>query len=125
MLFIKLKEILSRDTVQRILYGIAFAFWILLLLLLDDPHSYSHSSILNPDDLILLIPAAILLLQLIINTKWLWAVIFGLFTLQMAYAIIAFFWNLGSYPHQFSESLIYCSICLCVDAIIFYMKPQY
>ncbi len=126
MLFIKIKETVSRDTVQRILNSIAFVCWIALILyfVLPDRNVFPYSRF-RLEDLILFIPAAILLVQVMINAKWLWAIIFGLFTFQLLYEIIELIRDLIYYRYNLLELAVYCLTCICIDVIIFYMKPQY
>lgn len=127
-----INTILSYSLTQRIIYTVGLLFWTLIFWRQITEHPFSQSS-LNISYLTLyLVPAVILTLQIIFNNKILWGLIFGLFSGFVLYSIVYFLWyafqasdspNFNMSFWEFCFVLIYFSILLLVDLLIFSLKP--
>ena len=87
-----IKEILNKDIVQRIVYGIAAILWVTILWERVDDSPYSTSflgiSYLN----VFIYPALLLIIQVLRNNRILWAIIVGLLgasTLASIFFVVA------------------------------------
>jgi hypothetical protein len=88
MLLEKIKRELSKDRNQRAIYGLGLILWTFLMW--DSIIDWSYSKIfLSPSNVTsYIVPALLLVFQIIRNNKILWALIFGLVT---AYFVVALY----------------------------------
>lgn len=133
----KLKEILSKDLAQRGLYLVALLFWIFIFW--DDILEYpvnkgslnSMSSIGVSYMVLLIVPSAIFLIQIFRNNKVFWGIVLALFSSFIIYSIIYFsihyYERSGIKVTEFNELIfmvIYFSIVIFIDYLIYLMKPK-
>lgn len=84
-----ISQFLERDLIQRSIYGIGFLFWTIIWL--DDINQYASKSSTGINYCwIMVIPSLILVGQVFLNNKFLWALTVGLFG---AYTLWTF-WNI-------------------------------
>jgi hypothetical protein len=131
----KIKEILAKDSFQRMLFGIGLILWTFINWneIVKTPNSESSLGISNIT--FYLIPAIILLIQMILNNKIFWGLTFGLFTIYIATSLVkvisdsiirsgnnvkAIDWNLK----EFITILIFFVALGIIDWIIYQSKPS-
>jgi len=87
MLLENIKEQLSKDPIQRVIYGIGLTLWTYLMWdsIMDFP--YATSSLGISYMTLFTLPAILLFLQIIRNNKLLWGLIFVLVTLYIFIAL--------------------------------------
>lgn len=132
----KVKEVLSKDIIQRIIYGFGLALWTWILWdVLSERVRYSTSSVGINYLTLYLVPALILGLQIIRNNKILWGLVLGLFT---TYILIALFWMVGDIIERsgnhikaiewsisdFILLLLTFTVFGFIDWVIFQMRPK-
>ncbi|MFA7327237.1 MAG: hypothetical protein WC121_11275 [Candidatus Kapaibacterium sp.] len=133
----KLKEILSKDLTQRLLYLIALLFWIftfwndIIEYPVNEGSLSSISSIGVSYMVLLLVPSLILLIQIIRNNKVCWGIVFALFSSFILYSImyllIYYYEKSGIKVTEFNDLIlivIYFSILISIDYLIYLMKPK-
>lgn len=133
----KLKEILSKDLSQRILYLIALLFWIFTFW--NDIKEYpvneaslnSTSSIGLSYMVLLIVPSSIFLIQIFRNNKVLWGIVLALFSSFIIYSIIYllihYYDRFGIKVTEFNDLIlvvIYFSILIFIDYLIYLMRPK-
>jgi hypothetical protein len=130
----EIKDILKKELIQRIIYGLGLVLWTLILIeeLIDFPHAESS---LNISYLTLyLIPAIILTIQIIRNNRIFWWLIFGLFStfilITLYLGITDWIGRSGNHVkaidwtlHDVSLVLIFVTMGV-IDWIIFKIKPK-
>jgi hypothetical protein len=87
MLFKKIKGQLTKDITQRVIYGVGLTLWTFLMWDRITEFPYATSSLGLSYMALFMIPALILLLQVIRNNKLLWGLIFGLVTTYIVVAL--------------------------------------
>ena len=81
-----ISSVLKRDKVQRLFYFIGLVVW--LLLLKNEFHKYDKESSLGISYFwLILIPATLLTLQIILNQKIIWFIIFSLVLTYSIYSV--------------------------------------
>jgi hypothetical protein len=88
MLIEKIKGQLTKDTIQRVVYGLGLALWTFLMWDSITEFPYATSSLGLNYMTLFTIPALLLFLQIIRNNRLLWGIIFGLVTI---YAVTALY----------------------------------
>jgi hypothetical protein len=131
----KIKNQLDKDIVQRVIYGLGLTLWTFLLW--DSITNYSHatSSIGLSYSTVYLIPTVILSLQLVLNNRLLWGLIFGLVT---AYIVVALYMVVvdaiersGNHVKAIDWDirdivllLSFFGLTICADILIYNIKPR-
>lgn len=131
----KIRAILTKDVVQRTIYGLGIILWTLILWerLMNNP--FSTSSLKISYLILYLIPAIILLIQIIRNNKLLWILIFGLFSGYILVSIFLVTWDAiersGNHVKaidwtflDFAFIILFFGILGVVDWIIYQLKPK-
>ncbi len=131
----KIKEILAKDSFQRMLFGIGLILWTFINWngIVTTPNSETSLGISNITFYV--IPAIILLFQIVRNNKIFWGLTFGLFTIYIATSLImvisdsiirsgynvkAIDWNLK----EIIIILIFFGVLGIIDWIIYQSKPS-
>ncbi len=131
----KIKNQLNKDLVQRVIYGLGLALWTFLLWDRITNFFGSTSSIGIDYSTVYLIPATILTLQIIMNNKLLWALIFGLVTAYILYAFYAVVSDAiersGNHVKAIDWDirdiiilLVFFGLIISADIIIYSIKPR-
>jgi hypothetical protein len=92
MLIEKVKGQLTRDIIQRVIYGFALTLWTFLMWDRITEFPYATSSFGLSYVTLFIIPALLLIFQIIRNNQVLWGLIFGLVTIYIvaaSYLVIA------------------------------------
>jgi hypothetical protein len=130
-----IKDFLKRDLVQRFVYGIGLVLWMAMMWDVFQQDKGRISSLRVSYSTLVLIPCAILVLQMIFNNRFLWSLIFGLFTAYILFSIIFFVEDIIN-PTAGSTSLtergwkevlviaFFLVSVILIDAIIFYSRPK-
>jgi hypothetical protein len=84
------KELFSNEIIQRRVYILGLVLWTIANYSSIRNHPYSKSSINLSYLELYLVPALILLLQIVLNNKILWGLIFGLFNSFILYSLVSF-----------------------------------
>ena len=84
------KELFSNEIIQRKVYILGLVLWTIANYSSIRNHPYSESSINLPYILLYLVPALILLFQIVLNNKILWGLIFGLYNSFVLYSLVSF-----------------------------------
>ncbi|MFD1316721.1 hypothetical protein [Namhaeicola litoreus] len=131
----KIKVILAKDLIQRVLFGIGLILWTFINWngIIKNPNSETSLGIANIT--LYLIPAIILLIQIIRNNKILWGLTFGLFTIYILTSLImvisnaitrsgnhvkAIDWNVT----QLIQIFVFFGVLGIIDWIIYQSKPS-
>lgn len=137
----KLEEILTMPLVQRGVYGLGLLLWIVFMwdaLFGKDDHLFaapvSHSTEISYSTLIV-IPIAILVLQIIFNNRVLWSFIFGVFTTYILISAILLVTDVlengqnnttrfdWTWKNTGLMALFFITVIL-IDVIIYYARPR-
>lgn len=135
MIIERIKELLSRDVVQRIIYTAGLALWTFLSWSSITTHPYASSSLGVDYFTLYFFPALILLLQIVRNNKLLWGLIFGLVT---TYIVVALYTVLADAIERSGNHvkaidwqvkdvvilLIVFGVLIIVDWIIYRIRPK-
>ncbi len=129
-----IREILSNDFVQRIIYGIGILLWTIIMWkeLLKFP--FSKSSFGVPYLILYLIPTIILVIQIIINTRLLWWIIWLIFSgyilISLSLVTIDSIERSGNHPKAINwtfqdifQLILVFGLFIAIDWIIYRMKP--
>jgi len=133
----KLKEILSKDLTQRILYLIALLFWIFTFWNDIKEYSVNEASLNSTSSfglsymVLLIVPSSIFLIQIFRNNKVLWGIVLALFSSFIIYSIIYllihYYDRFGIKVTEFNDLIlvvIYFSILISIDYLIYLMRPK-
>lgn len=131
----KIRGILKDERIQRIIYGLGLVFWTLISIqeLIDFPQAESSLGISYLT--LYLIPAIILIIQIIRNNKFFWALVFGLFS---AFILITLYLGITDWIERSGNHvkaidwtfedvvtiIFYFAILSGIDLIIFKIKPK-
>jgi hypothetical protein len=131
----KFKNILAKDPIQRVIYGIGLLLWTLIMW--DSIYRFPNSiSSLKISYLTLyIIPATILLIQILRNNKLFWLLTFGLFSSYILTSVIMVLSDIIERSGNHVKAIIWSIddiIILIVllgflgiiDWIIYHLKPQ-
>ena len=132
---VKIKSILAKETVQRLIYGLILLLWTVVMWdrLINFPLSISSLKISYLT--LYMIPAIILLIQIIRNNKLFWLVIFGLFTGYILVSLFSVLWDIieknGNHVKVIDWSfkeiiflILYFAILGLIDWVIYHLKPK-
>ena len=132
---VKIKSILAKETVQRLIYGLILLLWTVVMWdrLINFPLSISSLKISYLT--LYMIPAIILLIQIIRNNTLFWLVIFGLFTGYILVSLFSVLWDIieknGNHVKVIDWSfkeiiflILYFAILGLIDWVIYHLKPK-
>lgn len=83
----KIRKELTKDIIQRIIYGFGLTLWTFLMWERITEFPYATSSLGFSYMTVFMVPALLLALQIIRNNKLLWGLIFGLVTTYIVVAL--------------------------------------
>lgn len=129
-----IRDFLKRDSVQRLIYGIGLLLWVTLTWDVFQEKSHISSLRISYSTLVL-IPAALLIFQIVLNNRVLWSLIFGLFT---AYIIFSIIYSIEDFVSRSGNALtpitwtwkelsviaLFLFTVTLIDVILFYAKPK-
>lgn len=131
----KISDILTKDFIQRTLYGLGIILWTLIMWEKLKNNPYSTSSLKVSYLTLYLIPATILLIQIIRNNKLLWILIFGLFSGYILVSLFLVTWDAikrsGNHLKaidwtfkDFAFLILFFGILGLIDWTIYQLKPK-
>ncbi len=129
-----IRKILSTDFIQRIIYGVGILFWTLIMWTDLFKFPFSKSSLGVPYLILYLIPTVILTVQIIINTRLLWWIIWLIFSgyilISISLVTIDSIQRSGNHPKAISwtiqdifQLILVIGLFVAIDWIIYRMKP--
>ena len=135
MLIKKFKNILSNDPIQRVIYGLGFLLWTLIMWDSINRFPNSISSLKISYLTLYIIPSTILLIQIIRNNKLFWLLTFGLFSCYILVTIIFVFMDIVERSGNHVKAIIWSfsdifilllllGLLGVIDWIIYQIKPQ-
>ena len=130
-----IRNILTKDAIQRTIYGLGFLLWTAIMWDSLKNFPFSTSSLKVSYLILYLIPATILIIQIIRNNKLFWLLTFGLFSGYILVSLYLVSWDIiersGNHVKAINWSfkditfLILSFGILCViDWIIYRLKPK-
>lgn len=131
----KIRDILTKDFIQRTLYGLGIILWTMIMWERLKNNPYSASSLKVSYLTLYLIPATILLIQIIRNNKLLWILIFGLFSCYILVSLFLVTWDAiersGNHVKaidwtfkDFAFLILFFGILGIIDWTIYQLKPK-
>lgn len=131
----KIKNILTKDFFQRVIYGLGFLLWTVLMWSSLMKYPFATSSLKISYLTLYLIPAIILIIQIVRNNKLLWVLIFGLFSsfilISLITGVIDWIERSGNHVKAVNWTLediifiiLYFGVLSGIDWIIYYIKPK-
>lgn len=131
----KIRNILTKDAFQRTIYSFGFLLWTIIMWdsLMNFP--FSTSSLKVSYLTLYMIPATILIIQVIRNNKLLWLLTFGIFNGYILVSIFFVSWNIiersGKHVKAINWSFIdivflilFFGFLGIIDWMIYQLKPK-
>ena len=131
----KIRKILTIDIFQRTIYGLGFLLWTVIMWDSLKNFPYSTSSLKVSYLTLYLIPATILIIQIIRNNKLFWLLTFGLFSGYILVSLLLVSWDIiersGNHVKAINWSfkdiaflILFFGFLGVIDWIIYRIKPK-
>ena len=131
----KIKNILTKEAIQRTIYGLGLILWTVIMLESIRNFPFSTSSLKISYLTLYLIPATILIIQIIRNNKLLWLLIFTVFSSYILVSLFFVSWDIiergGNHVKAINWSLkdiiiiiLFFGFLGVIDWIIYHLKPE-
>jgi hypothetical protein len=131
----KIINILTKEAIQRTIYGLGLILWTLIMLESIRNFPFSPSSLKISYLTLYLIPAIILIIQILRNNKLLWLLIFTVFSCYILVSVFFLSWDIiersGNNVKAINWTLKEITIIILffgflgvIDWIIYNLKPK-